>query len=106
MMKLVVLALGLVIGFGAGVWWGVKNPEQAQSLAQEEQRFLEEQLRIARETKERLDQIAASQRNRTSGSSLLPGGGGAGSPDPQIVKLRDDQEEQIEKLEDRLEQIK
>ncbi len=113
MFKLIILALGLAIGFGAGVWWGVQNPEQAKQLAEEEKRFLQEQLRIGRETKARLDQIAAATK-KTAGpagtSSFLGGGGGSGGgtarPDPEISRLRDDQEQQIAELEKRLEQVK
>ena len=70
MLKLAILILGLVIGFGGGVYWASHNPEQANQIsAEEERRFLEAQMQITQKLQEKLDQLG----NKTSGSA--PAGG-------------------------------
>ena len=57
MLKLIILVLGLAIGFGGGVYWATKNPEAASKIsAEEERRFLEAQLAITQKIQEQLDQ--------------------------------------------------
>ena len=60
MLKLVILVLGLVIGFGGGVYWASHNPEQANQIsAEEERRFLEAQMQITQKIQQKLDQLSA-----------------------------------------------
>ena len=45
------LLVGLAVGFGGGVYWGVKYPTQAAVAAEEEQRFIEAQKSLLEKTK-------------------------------------------------------
>ena len=100
MFKLIILLLGLGIGFGGGVYWGVHHPDQAQQLsATEEQKFLEYEAQITKATKDKLDQLAAKQRTGSAlpGSSFL-GGAPAGGVDPDIKALQDQTQKQLDDL--------
>ena len=75
MFKLITLALGLAIGFGAGVWWGQKNPQQAAQLsAEEEKRFVQAQLAMNQKIKEKLDQLQNKTSTNTPGSGFVASG--------------------------------
>ena len=74
MFKLIVLILGLAVGFGGGVYWAHKNPEDAAKFsAEEERRFLEAQLAITEKIKAKLDELVRRcgrvHRQRVSPSS-------------------------------------
>ena len=59
-MKLIVLLLGLALGFGGGVWYGVRHPDQAKKIAEEEERrVLEKQKELLAKLKTKLDQLKA-----------------------------------------------
>ena len=77
MIKIIVLLVGLAIGFGAGVYWGVKNPEQAKTLAAaEERKVLEKQKELLQKMKAKLDQLASSRVGTTAkgvGSGFVSG---------------------------------
>src|SRR5688500_19856175 len=82
MVKLIVLLLGLAIGFGGGVDWAHKNPDQAAKLsAEEEKRFLEAQLAITEKIKAKLDGLASAASSKTPGGSsgFLSSGGCGGA---------------------------
>ena len=52
MLKLLILIVGLAVGFGGGVYWGVHHPEQASQISQEEERrFLELQIKTTEAVK-------------------------------------------------------
>jgi hypothetical protein len=107
-------AIGLVIlavGFGLGVYWGVKYPIQAQKLAsEEERRFVEAQKILLERVKQKLNQYASTQ--PTTVPTTTPGtfsananSGRAGfvsasqspapRPDPEVDELRRESERQI-----------
>lgn len=72
MVKLIVLILGLAIGFGGGVWWGHKNPEAAAKLsAEEERRVIEASIALNKKMQATLDKL----QNKTP----APGSGFVGS---------------------------
>ena len=84
MLKLITLVLGLVIGFGVGVWWGQKNPQQAAQLsAEEERRFVQAQLAMNQKIKDKLSQL----QNKTSSST--PGSGFIGSSQAPAADVSD-----------------
>ena len=106
MIKMIVLLVGLAVGFGAGVYWGVKNPEQAQKLAaEEERRVLEKQKELLAKMKAKLDQLASS---RTGTSTALPTGrsgfvagaqSAAPKADPEVDRLKAESDEQMKELD-------
>jgi uncharacterized protein HemX len=104
--KVIVLLVGLAIGFGAGVWWGVKNPEQAQKLAaEEERRVLEKQKELLAKMKAKLDQLASSRTGTSSGTSGATGRGfvsgaqSAAPKDPEVDRLKAESDEQMKELD-------
>ena len=110
MFKLIFLVLGLAIGFGGGVYWAHKNPEQAAKLsAEEEKRFLEAQLRITQTIQAKLDQL---QSKTASSSSKSPGAGFVGSAQsagPTAAEVKDvkaETEKQEQELQKRLAELK
>ena len=108
-MKILFLLIGLAIGFGGGVWWGVQHPSQAAQLADDEQqKFLQAQIKVTETIKQKLDQIAARQ-SQSSGKGFGSGfvsGTSTGTPDPDISALRDQQDQQLQQLRQRLDQLK
>jgi hypothetical protein len=100
MIKLVVLVLGLAVGFGGGIWYASKHPEWAKDFAAKEEKYaLEKSLQIAKATKAKLDELAArdSGSKATGASSFL--GGTPKKPDPEIAKLAQEQDANIAELE-------
>src|SRR5688572_23554307 len=104
MIKLIVLALGLVVGFGAGVYWGVHHPVEAQKLAaEEERRVLEAKKQVAEAFKKRLDGIiSSSPKPGTSDASFLPSATGSPPSDAKLLDLRRDTEREIEEMDKQL----
>ena len=105
-MKLIVLIFGVAVGFGVGVYWGVHHPTQAATLsAQEEQQFLQAQIKLSEAVKAKLDSLASKPvaSGKTFGSGFVSGGSSA--PDPEISNLRDDQDRQIQQMKQRLQQL-
>lgn len=109
MVKLVVLLLGLGIGFGGGVYWAHKNPDQAAKVAAEEERkFLEAQLALTEKIKAKLDELS------TAASGKLPGGSSgflsssqSGTAVAEDVKeLKTDAQRQEDELRRRLSAVK
>ena len=104
-MKLIVLLIGVVVGFGGGVYWGVHHPTQAATLsAQEEQQFLAAQIKLSETVKSQLDNIASKSTapGKTFGSGFASGGSSA---DSAIAKLSDDQNQHIQQMKQRLQQL-
>jgi hypothetical protein len=108
-MKLLALLIGLALGFGVGVYWGVHHPSQAASLsAAEESKFIEVQIKTSEAIKHKLDELAAKQQP-TSGGNVGSSGfvsAGAAAPDPEINSLREDQDRLLQQLHARLDQLK
>jgi hypothetical protein len=106
-MKMLSLLLGLALGFGGGVWWGVHHPSEASSLsAEEERQFIQLQIKTTQAVKDKLNQIAARQQNSTGGKSFgsgfLSGGGHSTGADPDLVSLANDQDRQLQDLQQHL----
>ena len=110
MFKLIILVLGLVIGFGGGVYWGVHHPDQASSLsAQEEEQFLRAQQSLAQQTKSTLDRLA-SKRNSTNVnipgvSNLVDSNAPGASVDADLQDLQQKAQAQLNSVQSRLNQI-
>lgn len=110
MFKLIVLVLGLAIGFGGGVWWGHKNPDQAAKLAAEqERRFLEAQLAITEKIQAKLEQLSSKASAKPSGASSFFGSsqsGGGAAIASEVKELKDESQHQLDELRKRLESVK
>lgn len=106
-MKLVMLIIGLVIGFGGGVYWGVYHPAQAQGIAaEEEKKFLEAQLKASQTIKDKLNEVAAHHQvqtgNTATNSETASSGTGDAATSRDINSLQKQQDEQIQGLQKRL----
>src|SRR3954463_13999496 len=113
-MKLITLIVGLVLGFGIGVYWGHHNQEAAGNLAaKEEEWVLKGKMEATQAIKEKLDRVLAKE---SPAPAAAPGAGfvggsavggspaaGAGSSQADALKqLRDEQDQQLRTLQGRL----
>ena len=115
-MKLLFLILGLAVGFGGGVWWGVRNPAQAADLAaKQEQWVLEGKIQATEAIKAKLDRLIAREKADTAkrtggGSGFVSGRTGAAAsgdgPDPELLSLREESDRQLAELRKQLDQKK
>ena len=103
MIKIIVLLLGMAIGFGVGVYWGVKNPEQAQKLAvEEERRFLEKQKQLIEKMKQKLDELASSRAGTAAGAAgrgFVSGAQATARTDPEVEQLKRESDQQLAEME-------
>lgn len=111
-MKLIILVLGLVVGFGVGVWWGVNHPAQAQQLSTaEERKFLQAQIKVTEAARDQLDRLIASHASQGSAAPAAPGPGFlSSSPTPStdtsaMIRMRDQQQKQLDDLHARLDAL-
>jgi hypothetical protein len=103
MFKLIILVLGLAIGFGGGVWWGQKNPQAAANFSsQEEKEFLQAQLAMNQKIKSKLDQLQSGSSSKTPGSGFL----GTNPGTPSVSDVKADAEKQEADLQARLAKLK
>jgi hypothetical protein len=102
--KIIVLLLGLAVGFGGGVWYGVNHPEQGKKIAdEEERRLLEKQKELVARLKTKLDQLAASRSGTAPAGAKTPGTGFlSGAPaakDQEVDKLDAEADKQMAELD-------
>jgi hypothetical protein len=101
MIKIIVLILGLAIGFGGGVWWGQKNPEAAAKLsAEEERRVLEAKIQLTEKFRQKLDQLTSKSSAPASGFV------GAGQSGPDVNQLKAETAKEEAELKQQLEKVK
>ncbi len=108
MIKIIVLIFGLAVGFGGGVYWGHKNPEQAAKIsAEEERRFLEAQLAITQKIQAKLDQLSSATSGKPSNSSgFVSSSQSDAAPATDVKDLKADAQQQEDELRKRLEAVK
>ena len=109
MIKLVLLLLGLAVGFGGGVYWAHKNPDQAAKLAAEEERkFLEAQLAITDKIKAKLDELGATASAKVPGGSsgFLSSSQSGAAVAEDVKELKSDAQRQEDELRKRLAELK
>jgi hypothetical protein len=103
MIKIIVLLLGLAVGFGGGVWYGVRHPEEGKKIAdEEERRVLEKQKELLAKLKTKLDQLASSRTGTSSFGGKTPGVGfvpGTGAKDPEVDSLKAESDKQMAELD-------
>src|SRR5687767_11163385 len=105
MLKLIVLILGLAIGFGAGVWWGQKNPEAAAKLsAEEERRVLEAKIALTEKFRTKLDQLTSKSPSTPGGTGFL--GSGQTNTAAEVEQLKAQTQKEEEELRKQLEKVK
>ena len=109
-MKLITLIVGLVLGFGVGVYWGHHNQEAAGNLAaKEEEWVLKGKMEATQAIKEKLDRVLAKESSPPApgagfvGGSAVGGSGSSGSNQADALKqLRDEQDQQLKSIQGRL----
>jgi len=107
MFKMIFLLAGLAVGFGGGVWWGHKNPEQAAQLsAAEEKKFLEYQLQISQKIQQKLDQIQGKAAAPKGASGFLGSGQAPAVSAAEVNDVKADTQKQQEELQKHLAQLK
>ncbi len=109
MIKIIVLLLGLTVGFGGGVYWAHKNPDQAAKIsAEEEERFLKAQLAITEKIKAKLDELSSATSSKVAGGSsgFLSSSQAGASVESDVKELKADAQRQEEELRKRLAAIK
>ena len=97
-MKLIALLLGLAIGFGAGIWYGINRPQEAADLNAKQGEWIRQGKEQAlKQVKEKLDSMLSQQPSgpaapgfARSFSGSTGGGGGAKSDTDALKALRDD----------------
>jgi len=105
MIRLVLMLVCLGVGFGGGVYWGVKHPADAQKLASvEEKQFIEKQKVLLEKMKRKLDELSSAQPTGGAGSAS-PGGrsgfvssgqAGAARKDPELDELKRESDQQLQ----------
>ncbi|HEV2293933.1 MAG TPA: hypothetical protein VGR35_08750 [Tepidisphaeraceae bacterium] len=107
MVKIILLILGLVVGFGGGVYWAHKNPEQAAKIsAEEERRFLEAQLAITEKIQAKLDELTGATSDRPKASGFLSSSQSGALAADDVKDIKADAQRQEDALRKRLEQVK
>jgi len=107
MFKMIFLLAGLAVGFGGGVWWGHKHPEQAAQLsAAEEKKFLEYQLQISQKIQQKLDQIQGKASAPKGASGFLGSGQAPAVSAAEVNDVKADAQKQQEELQKHLAQMK
>ena len=108
MIRLVLMLVCLSVGFGGGVYWGVKHPADAQKLASvEEKQFIEKQKVLLEKMKRKLDELSSAQPTGGAGGtgSTTPGGrsgfvssgqAGAARKDPELDELKRESDQQLQ----------
>jgi hypothetical protein len=105
MFKLIALVLGLGIGFGSGVWWGVHHPTSAASLSAEEEQNVLAQTQTLRE---KIHNLVVKQQGGGGiagtgiGSNLVGGGASTPAVDPDLKELDDKAQSQLDMLKAKL----
>ena len=109
MIKLIVLLFGLAVGFGGGVYWAHKNPDQAAKLAAEEERkFLEAQLALTEKIKAKIDELGAAASSKVPGGSsgFLSSSQSGAAVAEDVKELKTDAQRQEDELRKRLSAVK
>lgn len=73
-MKLIALLLGMAIGFGGGIWYGVNHPKEAADLAVKQDEWIRKGKEEAlKQVKAKLDNMLTQQPTGGTGGPSAPG---------------------------------
>lgn len=107
-MKTIMLLLGLAIGFGGGVYWGVHHQEQASDLAKKEEEWvLKGKMQATQAITQKLDQALKSQSSSAAGAPAGSGflGAAPGGANDALRQLRDEQQQQLQSMQNQLQAV-
>lgn len=106
MFKMIFLIVGLVVGFGGGVYFATKNPELANKVsAEEERRFLEAQMQLTQKIRDKIDQLQSKTTSSTPGSGFVSSSQ-AGPTAAEVKSIKNDTEKQEAEIKKRLAELK
>jgi hypothetical protein len=110
MMKLILLVVGLAVGFGGGLYFSSHHPSEAAALeAAQERKLIEMQIKTSEAVKKKLDAMSAKQQSQAAATPDNAGpvsdGATNAAPDPQINTLRDQQNQLLQQLHQRLNKL-
>lgn len=101
-MKLIALLLGMAIGFGGGIWYGVNRPKEAADLAVKQDEWIRKGKEEAlKQVKAKLDGMLTQQPGGPAAPGFsrsfsgTSGGGGAPSQTDALKALKGDVEAQL-----------
>ena len=102
-MKLIALLLGLAIGFGTGIWYGVNHPKEAADLAVKQDEWIRKGKEEAlKQVKAKLDSMLTQQPSGPSAAGFarsFGNTGGGGKSDTDALKaLKGDVEAQLNQV--------
>jgi hypothetical protein len=100
-MKLITLILGLALGFGGGIWYGVQHPEWAKDFAAKEAEWVRQGKEQAFEfVKSKLDtKLAQEQTPSTPGGRSFAGNTASAGTSTDVLKsLKGDVEAQLNQV--------
>ena len=104
-MKLIALLLGMAIGFGGGIWYGVNRPKEAADLAVKQDEWIRKGKEEAlKQVKAKLDGMLTQQPTGPSAPGFARsfsgsgGGGGASSQTEALQSLKGDVEAQLNQV--------
>ena len=107
MFNMLFLIVGVAIGFGGGVYWAHKNPDQAAQLsAAEEKKFLEYQLELSQKIQAKLDQLQSKASAPKGSSGFLGAGQGPAVSSADVSDVKSDTQKQQEEIQKHLAQLK
>ena len=98
-MKLIALILGLILGFGAGIWYGVNRPKEAADLAVKQDEWIRKGKEEAlKQVKAKLDGMLTQQPSGPSAPGFarsFSGTGGGQGQTEALKELKGDVEAQL-----------
>src|SRR3954465_5511164 len=107
MFKMIFLLVGLAVGFGGGIYFGQKHPDQAQQIsAAEEKKFLEYQLALSQKIQAKLDQLQGKASTPKGASGFIGGGPAPAVRASHGNDVRADAQKQQDELQKRLAAMK
>jgi hypothetical protein len=88
------------VGFGGGIYWGQKHPDQAaQVSAAEEKQFLQAQLAITEKIQAKLDQLSNKASNgKSAGNGFISNAQASGATASDVNDIKSDTQKQQAEL--------
>ena len=107
MIRLVIMLVVLLVGFGGGVYFGHKFPAAAAKIsAEEEKRILQAKLEATRRFKEKLDQLASTSAKPTGATGFLSASQSATVKADDVKKLSAEANAEEAELQKKIAELK